>query len=152
MGLYDQTYNQQQTPWYGNQSQYTTPIRAQLQTQTQQPYTQQSASQISQFAWITNPGVVDMWPVAPGSEMTFINLENMMVYVKRVDEYNHPLKVKRFKLTEVMDDKQAPQSAPQINMEELKAYLSSEIDKTVSSRLSNMFQPQQTMRGDVSNG
>lgn len=99
----------------------------------------QSQNQVSQFVWITNPGVVDMWPINPGCEMTFIDSENMMIYVKRVDEYNHPLKTKKFKMTEIIDEETKPNVVSQINMDELKSFISGEIERAVSNKMSNMF-------------
>lgn len=153
MALYDQQNNQ--TPWYGQQPAYaqTRPMTQvpNAQTYAQQPA--QQASQISQFAFITNPGVVDMWPVAPGSEMTFINLETMTMYVKRVDEYNHPLKVRIFKLNEVTDEPAKPlEQTPQVNMDELKSYLSSEIDRVVSDRFQSMFTIRDQHNGSINIG
>ena len=120
MAVYDQ--NQVNTnPWYG-----------------QQPQPQRSP--LNQFVWINNPSTVDMWPVAPGNEMTFIDSEGMMLYVKRVDEYNHPLRTRKFKLTEILEEpEKVEHKSSDINMEELKSFISNEIDKSVTKRMSNMF-------------
>ena len=136
MALYDQ--NQiGQTPWYAPQNQYSQTNPARVQTSA---IPNQIPSPINQFVWVNGPGTVDMWPVQAGSEMTFIDNENMCLYVKRVDEYNHPLKVRKFKLTEITDNEvMANPPQPAINMEELKAFLSSEVDRAVSSRFFNMF-------------
>lgn len=125
MALYDQNNgNGTGTPWYAPQR---TPV----------PQTSQT---INQFIWVNGQGTVDMWPVAAGSEMTFIDNEHMMLYVKRVDEFGHPFRTRMSKLTE-LPEKAAEEkpSEPQVNMEELKSFLSAEIDKAVSAKLKDMF-------------
>ena len=112
--------------------------------EVQNPYganqTWQNTAQtnLSQFAWINNPGVVDMWPMAAGSEMTFIDPEHLRLYVRRVDEWNHPVKTRVFALNEITDAPEKP-AAPAINMEELKNFLSTEVDRAVSNKMSNVF-------------
>lgn len=130
MSIYDQN-NTSATPWYGAQ---------------QQPYYKTSTAMatvpntINQFVWVNGQGTVDMWPVAAGSEMTFIDNEHMMLYVKRVDEFGHPFKTRVFKLTEIPEKIEAEKpSEPAVNMEELKSFLSAEIDKAVSTKLKDMF-------------
>lgn len=104
----------------------------------QTPAQTNSGANLSQFAWINNPGVVDMWPMAAGSEMTFIDPEHRKLYVRRVDEWNHPVKTRVFDLIEVTNEPVKPQEH-QINMDELKTYLSGEIDRAVNNKMSNMF-------------
>lgn len=139
MGLYDQNQNGTGTPWYGQQPQTQTPLPSYYKSQTPVPTPQ--PNQLNQFIWINNPGVVDMWPLAAGSEMTFIDNEKMTLYVKRVDEYNHPLKTRKFKLVEITDEPNTDAQAqtPQVNLDELKNFISSEIDKSVSSKFQTMF-------------
>lgn len=155
MALYDQnTYNG--ANWYGT-APTTTPTTnvnpgmyspAPTRMNATPNYNQQmNNGGVSQFVWITNPGVVDMWPVAAGSEMTFIDNEGMMLYVKRVDEYNHPLKTRKFKLTEIMDEGTEPAKAS-FNMDELKQYIANEIDRGVTNRMNNMFSFNQPVKGD----
>lgn len=110
----------------------------QLNTNQQNAYQVAAQTNLSQFAWINNPGVVDMWPMAAGSEMTFIDPEHLRLYVRRVDEWNHPVKTRVFSLNEITDAPEKP-SAPAINMEELKNFLSTEVDRAVSNKMSNMF-------------
>lgn len=134
MALYDQNQPTTGTPWYAPQN---TAVGS-----FPRPTVTPPATQVNQFAWVNNPGVVDMWPMAPGSEMTFIDGEHMMVYVKRVDEYNHPLKVRKFKLTEILDEEPATNPTPPqpaIDMEELKRFLSSEVDRAVGDRINRAF-------------
>lgn len=130
MSIYDQTnQNGVGTPWYAPQQTSATP-------RYQQP-TQQG---INQFVWVNGPGTVDMWPVAAGSEMTFIDNENMLLYVKRVDEFGHPFRVRKFKMTEIKDENEvARASDTSIDMEELKTFLTKEIDKVVNAKLKDMF-------------
>lgn len=138
MALYDQNQPTTGTPWYAPQN--TAVPRPPFNPPVAQA--NPSATQVNQFAWVNNPSVVDMWPMAPGSEMTFIDGEHMMVYVKRVDEYNHPLKVRKFKLTEIMDEEVAANPTPPqpaIDMEELKRFLSSEVDRAVGDRINRAF-------------
>lgn len=128
MSIYDQN-NTSATPWYGPQPQqsYYKPSTVPQQT-------------INQFVWVNGQGTVDMWPVAAGSEMTFIDNEHMMLYVKRVDEFGHPFKTRIFKLTELPEKAAEEKPAePQVNMDELKNFLSTEIDKAVSTKLKDMF-------------
>ena len=134
MALYDQNQPTTGTPRYAQQK----TVVGSFPRPTVTP----PATQVNQFAWVNNPGVVDMWPMAPGSEMTFIDGEHMMVYVKRVDEYNHPLKVRKFKLTEILDEEPATNPTPPqpaIDMEELKRFLSSEVDRAVGDRINRAF-------------
>lgn len=134
MALYDQV-NGTGTPWYAPQG---TAISTTPATVYRQPQTQPI---LNQFVWVNNPGTVEMWPVAAGSEMTFIDNENMLLYVKRVDEYNHPLKTRKFKLVELSDEeKTKPEEAKSaMDMVELKAFLSEEIDKALNVRLKGLF-------------
>ncbi len=129
MALYDQNNGNGTgtTPWYGQQTapRYQTPVT--------QPT-------LNQFVWVNGQGTVDMWPVAAGSEMTFIDNEHMMLYVKRVDEFGHPFRTRMFKLTELPEKAAEEKPAePQVNMEELKIFLSAEIDKAVSAKFKDMF-------------
>ncbi len=149
MALYDQNQTNTGTPWYAPQN-----SAVPRPAVTPQPIPQ-TMTQVNQFAWVNNPGVVDMWPMAPGSEMTFIDGEHMMVYVKRVDEYNHPLKVRKFKLTEILDEEPATNPTPPqpaIDMEELKRFLSSEVDRAVGDRINRAFGYAQMNNTEVSNG
>ena len=107
-------------------------------TNQQNAYQVASQTNLSQFAWINNPGVVDMWPMAAGSEMTFIDPEHLRLYVRRVDEWNHPVKTRVFALNEITDAPEKP-AAPAINMEELKNFLSTEVDRAVNNKMSNVF-------------
>lgn len=135
MALYDQ--NQVGgTPWYGTQ-QYNQPTRS-----------YNASSPINQFVWVNGPGMVDMYPVAAGSEMTFIDNENMLLYVKRVDEYNHPLKIRKFKLTELTDEITVKEEKPAINVDELKSFIQTEIEKTVNTKIGSMFSFN-SQKGDV---
>ena len=128
MGLYDQNNQSAPAPWYAPQLQQTQP-----KYNTNQPA-------INQFIWVTSPSTVEMWPVAAGSEMTFIDNENMKLYVKRVDEFGHPFKTRLFDLIERTGETDQEKSAsPAVNMDELKAYLSGEVDKAVSAKLKDMF-------------
>lgn len=136
MALYDQT-QVGGTPWYGAQ-QYNQPTRS-----------YNTSTPINQFVWVNGPGMVDMYPVAAGSEMTFIDNENMILYVKRVDEYNHPLKVRKFRMTELLDEATVKDEKPTFNMDELKAFIQSEVDKTVNTRIGSMFSFN-SQKGDVS--
>ena len=141
MSLYDpvsqQTVGNGVNPWYAPQTQTNYPNAVAKPTYAQNTQPQNSA--VSQFVWVNGPGVVDMWPVAARSEMTFIDNEAMMLYVKRVDEYNHPLKTRRFKLVEVLDEPEKKAEAPSINYEELKNFISEEVGKAVSIKTNNMF-------------
>ena len=89
-----------------------------------------------------------MYPVAAGSEMTFIDNENMLIYVKRVDEYNHPLKIRKFKLTELTDEITVKEEKPAINVDELKSFIQTEIEKTVNTKIGSMFSFN-SQKGDV---
>lgn len=133
MALYDQNIqNGAGTPWYGPQQ---TPNY--YKPSTTVPSVPQT---VNQFIWVNGQGTVDMWPVAAGSEMTFIDNEHMMLYVKRVDEFGHPFRTRVFKLTELPEKETAEKpSEPQVNMEELKNFLSAEIDKAVSTKFKDMF-------------
>lgn len=132
MALYDQnSQNGTGTPWYAPQQPYYN------KASTAVPSIPQT---VNQFIWVNGPGTVDMWPVAAGSEMTFIDNEHMVLYVKRVDEFGHPFRTKIFKLTEMPEKAETGAPAePQVNMEELKTYLTAEIDKAVSSKIKEMF-------------
>lgn len=145
MPIYDQNQVNNTTPWYA-------PSQPKAPTQTAHPQNAPVASTaISQFAWITNPGVIDMWPMAPGSEMTFINNDTMKLYIKRVDEYGHPFKTRRFSLVEEFDEATDPAPKESIDLNELKQFMSSEIEKAVSNKMSNMFSfklPEQPNKGD----
>ena len=133
MALYDQNgQNGTGTPWYAQQQPNYFKSNTAVATVPQ--------ATVNQFIWVNGQGTVDMWPVAAGSEMTFIDNEHMMLYVKRVDEFGHPFRTRVFKLTELPEKETAEKpSEPQVNMEELKTFLASEIDKTVSSKLKEMF-------------
>lgn len=138
MSIYDpnQAYTANNNAWYSPKS---SAVPAVLQT-------------INQFVWVNGEGTVDMWPVAAGSEMTFIDNEHMLLYVKRVDEFGHPFRTRKFKLTEIMEEtKEVKAAEPAINMEELKAFLSSEIDKTVSNKLKDMFTIKTAESAGISN-
>lgn len=125
MALYDQGTQGNQTPWYAPQQQI-------QNGRVNQPV-------LNQFVWVNNQGTVDMWPVAAGSEMTFIDNENMMLYVKRVDEFGHPFRTRRFKLTEMLEDTKPEDKTPAVNMDELKRYLNAEVDKVVAAKLQGVF-------------
>lgn len=128
MSIYDQNVqNTTGTPWYAPTNsgiKYPSPTNQQM---------------LNQFVWVNGQGTVDMWPVAAGSEMTFIDNENMMLYVKRVDEFGHPFRTRKFKLTEIKDDSAPTKPEPAVNMDELKTLIASEIDKAVSAKLKEMF-------------
>ena len=140
MALYDQNQNANPTPWYAPQPQpqYRPYPNTAVPTMSTQPQTP-----VNQFVWVNGPGTVDMWPVAAGSEMTFIDNENMVLYVKRVDEFNHPLKVRRFKLTEITDEMDvkpvAQIQAPQIDMDKIHEFINTEVQKQVNDRLQALF-------------
>lgn len=138
MAIYDQMQQTGNNPWYAPQPGYQP--QAAYQVPTVKPRLPTTPTGVSEFVWVNNPGTVDMWPVSAGSEMTFIDNENMILYVKRVDEYNHPLKVRRFKLTEVTDEEEVKTSSPtpQVNYDDLKGYITTEVNKAVSSRLGNL--------------
>lgn len=134
MSIYNQsnTSSTSTTPWYGTQ-----PQQSYYKPSTAVPSIPQT---VNQFIWVNGQGTVDMWPVAAGSEMTFIDNEHMMLYVKRVDEFGHPFRTRIFKLTEIPEKIETEKpSEPAVNMEELKSFLSTEIDKTISAKLKEMF-------------
>lgn len=135
MAIYDQNIqNGTGAPWYAPQQ---TPQNYYKPTSAVPGQPPQS---INQFIWVNGQGTVDMWPVAAGSEMTFIDNENMMLYVKRVDEFGHPFRTRMFKLTELPEKNETEKTPePAVNMEELKSFLSAEIDKAVSAKLKDMF-------------
>lgn len=135
MGPYDQNNGGVNT-WYGPQNTTTVPAPA---LTVYNPTIQNGG--ISQFMWITNPGIVDMYPVAAGGEMIFIDGENMIVYQKRVDQYGHPMKIRKWQMNEVVDEttEEAKPQAPAINYDELKDFIRSEIDRGVSAKMSSMF-------------
>lgn len=140
MPIYDQNQTNI-TPWYGQTNTYTPvnqPRQPQAGATSAVPH---YTTNLNQFVWVNGPGMVDMWPVAAGSEMTFIDNEAMMLYVKRVDEYNHPLKTRRFKLTEMTDETESVNSAPAptVDVDGLKQYLNNEIDKRISDKMSTIF-------------
>lgn len=125
MALYDQSGLNQ--PWYAPASPRTGVNNQQL---------------INQFVWVNNQGTVDMWPVAAGSEMTFIDGEHMLMYVKRVDDFGHPFKTRVFKITEEVDKPEVVESKQsEVNMDEIKTMIDAEVARAVSEKLKEMFSP-----------
>lgn len=130
MALYDQNQMTGASPatWYNGQQPMA--LGTALPTQQTPP--------LNQFVWINSPGTVDMWPVAAGSEMTFIDGENMMLYVKRVDEYNHPLKVRKFKMVEITEEPEI-KAAPSVELSDLDDRIARAVERAVSEKLSGLF-------------
>ena len=125
MALYDQTNQASKHPWYAPTSYTSTPAH--------------NPQALNQFVWVNNSGTVDMWPVAARSEMTFIDNENMILYVKRVDEFGHPFRTRKFKLSEITEDVVKEAYTPAISMEEINKVIADEVDKAVSAKIKEMF-------------
>lgn len=127
-----------------NQMQQTRPIG------TAQPAyspNQMMPAQSNQFIWVNGRAMVDAWPMSANAQMTFIDPDAMKLWIKKADPYGRPYDPEEY---DIVPAKPVPKTvaaepaAPAMSDEQIRALISSEVDKAVSAKMAAIFSVKET--------